>query len=215
MTGHQVVNSLTLPRLRRRPVLVLDRRHAPVEGESQHRSATVPGFDRRHRAQVVRHPLAEKVGCDRPTYCIHPAIRPTTRLATADDQPERRVNPHTGAVSDVQTYGKRRPYAVPDRLTDLTGPASGHAVLPPELGWTGRTDYDPADAAVLYERVLVDAVRSQDVTRLLNASRLRLLWSRLFLPTRVRHLRETASSTCTPQPDRRWTRCTSAWPGSH
>jgi hypothetical protein len=97
-------------------------------------------------------------------------------------------------MSDVQTYGERRPYAVPDRLADLTGPASGHVVLPPELGWTGRTDYDlddPADAAVLYERVLVDAVRAQDLTRLLNASRLRLLWSRLFLPTRVRHLWET------------------------
>lgn len=104
---------------------------------------------------------------------------------------------HTGAVSDVQTYGDRRPYAVPDRLADLTGPASGHVVLPAELGWTGRIDYDlddPADAAVLYERVLVDAVRTQDVTRLLNAGRLRLLWSRLFLPTRVRHLWETRFS---------------------
>ena len=104
---------------------------------------------------------------------------------------------HTGAVPDVQTYGERRPYAVPDRLADLTGPASGHVVLPPELGWTGRTDYDlddPADAAVLYERVLVDAVRTQDVTRLLNAGQLLLLWSRLFLPTRVRHLWESRFS---------------------
>jgi hypothetical protein len=91
-------------------------------------------------------------------------------------------------------YGDRRPYAVPDRLADLTGQASGRIVLPPELGWTGRTDYDlddPADAAVLYERVLVDAVRTQDLTRLLIAGRLRLLWSRLFLPTRVRHLSVT------------------------
>ena len=47
---------------------------------------------------------------------------------------------------------------------------------------------------MLYERVLVDAVRTQDVTRLLNASRLRLLWSRLFLPARVRHLWETRFS---------------------
>jgi hypothetical protein len=84
-------------------------------------------------------------------------------------------------VSNVQTYGERRPYAVPDRLADLAGPAGGHVVLPPELGWTGRTDYDlddPADAAVLYERVLVDAVGTQDVTRLLNDGQLRLLWSR-------------------------------------
>ena len=110
---------------------------------------------------------------------------------------ERRANRHTGAVPDVQPYGDRRPYAVPDRLADLTGPASGHVVLPPELGWTGRTVYDlddPADAAVLYERVLVDAVRTQEVTRLLNASRLRLMWSRLYLPARVRHIWETRFS---------------------
>jgi hypothetical protein len=100
-------------------------------------------------------------------------------------------------VPDVQLYGDRRPYAVPDRLADLTGPASGHIILPPELGWTGRTDYDlddPADAAVLYERILVDAVRSKDVTRLLNAGRLRLMWSRLFLPAQVRRLWETRFS---------------------
>lgn len=97
-------------------------------------------------------------------------------------------------MSDAQHYGDRRPYAVPDRLADLTGPARGHVVLPPGLGWTGRTDYDlndPADAAVLYERVLVDAVRTWDVTHLLNEGQLRLLWSRLFLPARVRHLWET------------------------
>lgn len=100
-------------------------------------------------------------------------------------------------MPDVQTYGDRRPYAVPDRLADLRGPVSGHVVLPPELGWTGRTDYDldnPTDAAVLYERVLVDAVRTQDLSRLLNGDRLRLLWSRLFLPARVRQLWETRFS---------------------
>lgn len=76
-------------------------------------------------------------------------------------------------MPDVQSYGDRRPYAVPDHLADLTGSASGHVVLPTELGWTGRTDYDlddPADAAVLYERILVEAVRTQDVTGLLNAA---------------------------------------------
>jgi hypothetical protein len=102
--------------------------------------------------------------------------------------------PHTGRVPDAQTYGDRRPYAVPDTLAELTGPVSGHVVLPAELGWTGRTDYDlddPSDAAVLYERILVDAVRAQDITRLVNAGRLRLLWSRLFLPARVRRLWES------------------------
>jgi hypothetical protein len=97
-------------------------------------------------------------------------------------------------VPDVQTYQERRPYAVPDALAELTGPVGGRVVLPAELGWTGRTDYDlddPADTAVLYERVLVDAVRTQDVTRLINADRLVLLWSRLFLPAGVRRLWES------------------------
>jgi hypothetical protein len=70
----------------------------------------------------------------------------------------------------------------------------GHIVLPRGLGWTGPTDYDlddPLDAAVLYERVLVDAVRAQEVTRLLAAGRLRLLWSRPFLPAKVRQLWES------------------------
>jgi hypothetical protein len=44
---------------------------------------------------------------------------------------------------------------------------------------------------VFYERVLVDAVRAQELTSLVNAERLRALWSDLFLPTRVRRLRES------------------------
>jgi hypothetical protein len=92
-------------------------------------------------------------------------------------------------VPSARTYGDRRPYALPDDLAELTGPANGHIVLPAELGWTGRTAYDlddTSDAVVLYERVLVDAVRAQDMTPLVNAQRLRELWSELFLPTRVR-----------------------------
>jgi hypothetical protein len=44
---------------------------------------------------------------------------------------------------------------------------------------------------VFYERVLVDAVRADDIVRLLNTDRLRLLWSRLFLPSQVRRLWES------------------------
>ena len=97
-------------------------------------------------------------------------------------------------MPSAQDYGDRRPYAVPDDLAELTGPAGGHIALPAELGWTGRIDYDlddAGDAAVFYERVLVDAVRAQDVSRLVNAARLRTLWSDLFLPARVRRLWES------------------------
>ena len=67
-------------------------------------------------------------------------------------------------------------------------------MLPAELGWTGRTAYDlddTSDAVVLYERVLVDALRPQDMTPLINAERLRALWPDLFLPARVRLLWES------------------------
>jgi hypothetical protein len=96
-------------------------------------------------------------------------------------------------VPASQSYGDRRPYVVPDSLTELAGPAAGHITLPPELGWTGRRNYDlddNSDATVLYERVLVEAVRPQDVTRLINADRLRALWYDLYLPVQVRRLWE-------------------------
>lgn len=94
----------------------------------------------------------------------------------------------------MRSYEERRPYALPDMLAELAGPAGGPVVLPRDLGWTGRTHYDlddPCDAAVFYERVLVDAVRADDVVRLLNTDRLRRLWPRLFLPSHVRRLWET------------------------
>jgi hypothetical protein len=68
-------------------------------------------------------------------------------------------------------------------------------VPPAEPGWTGRPDCNldnPTDFAVSYKRVLVDAVRAEDVTRLVNAGRLRVLWFRLFLPTKGRAQRPDA-----------------------
>lgn len=61
--------------------------------------------------------------------------------------------------------------------------------LPPDLAWTGRRTYDlddPADARVLYERVLVEAVDGSVLARLLDADRLRAYWADLYLPQRVR-----------------------------
>ena len=44
---------------------------------------------------------------------------------------------------------------------------------------------------MFYERILVDAVRADDIVRLLNTDLLRLLWSRLYLPAKVRRLWES------------------------
>ena len=78
-------------------------------------------------------------------------------------------------------------------LAQLVGPAGGRVELPPALGWTGRRVYDledRADAAVFYERVIVEAVDADDLIRLLNADWLRRSWPDLFLPRRVRLLWE-------------------------
>ena len=87
-------------------------------------------------------------------------------------------------------YLQRRPHALPARLDDLDGPTHGVVALPHRLGWTGRQQYDvddPADLAVLYERVLVEALDPDDLG-LLNAVLLRQVWARLFLPIAIRQL---------------------------
>ncbi|MGQ0846729.1 MAG: hypothetical protein ACT4QF_21625 [Sporichthyaceae bacterium] len=92
-------------------------------------------------------------------------------------------------MTEVRGYADRRPIAVPDSWAALRGPASGPVVLPEELSWTGRNDYDlddPADARVFYERVLVDAVTVEVIDRVVNGERLRALWPQLFLPRGVR-----------------------------
>lgn len=87
-------------------------------------------------------------------------------------------------------YAQRRPYVAPARLDDLDGPVHGVVEMPAHLAWTGRRCYDlddPADIAVLYERIIVEATRIDDL-ELLAATTVRTLWHRLFLPARVREL---------------------------
>lgn len=60
-------------------------------------------------------------------------------------------------------YAQRRPYVVSARLDHLDGPVHGVVELTARLGWTGRRRYDlddPADVAVLYERIIVEATRA-------------------------------------------------------
>lgn len=103
------------------------------------------------------------------------------------DASSRRFRPHTGRVTG---YVQRRPHAIPASLDQLTGPVHGVVMLPHRLGWSGRRQYDvddPADLAVLYERVLWEAVDPDDL-HLINGVLLRQVWPRLFLPAVVRHL---------------------------
>jgi hypothetical protein len=96
-----------------------------------------------------------------------------------------------GDTWDVDRVGfaQRKPYAVPEDLDDLVGPVGGTVTLPASMAWTGRTTYDlddPADVAVLYERVLVESDTPQTVALLVNHRVLRACWRALFLPDPVR-----------------------------
>ena len=92
-------------------------------------------------------------------------------------------------VTERRGFADRRPVAVPESWAVLQGPSRGPVSLPADLGWTGRRDYDlddPADARVLYERVLVDAVTAAVLVEVLNGDLLKAQWPQLFLPHGVR-----------------------------
>jgi hypothetical protein len=57
------------------------------------------------------------------------------------------------------------------------------------LDWSERTEFrldDPAERNVMYERVIREATRADDLRAYLNEQVLREVWKQLFLPTRVR-----------------------------
>jgi hypothetical protein len=88
-----------------------------------------------------------------------------------------------------RTYAENRPYLLPETLGELTGPVTGVIQLPSRLDWSERTEFhleDPAERNVMYERVIREATRIDDLRSYLNEAVLRQTWSRLFLPTRVR-----------------------------
>lgn len=88
-----------------------------------------------------------------------------------------------------RTYAENRPYLVPDTLDELAGPVAGVIRLPLRLDWTERAEFhldDPAERNVLYERVIREATRVDDLRAYLNGLVLREVWRQLFLPARVR-----------------------------
>jgi hypothetical protein len=62
-------------------------------------------------------------------------------------------------------------------------------LLPLRLDWSERTEFrldDPAERNVMYERVIREATRAEDLRSYLNERVLRQVWSQLFPPARVR-----------------------------
>jgi hypothetical protein len=89
------------------------------------------------------------------------------------------------------SYGTRRPYAVPEALNDLRGPAAGLVELPSAVAWTGRRTYDlgvRADLVVMYERVIVEAPTVEVLDSLIDRGKLLSVWAILYLPQHVRQL---------------------------
>ena len=75
-------------------------------------------------------------------------------------------------------------------LADLRGPAEGIVELPLRLFWSAadRT-FDLSDSDILrsmYEKVLREAIRVDELTTYLNGGRLIAVWPDLFLPRDVR-----------------------------
>jgi hypothetical protein len=98
------------------------------------------------------------------------------------------------ASTTGRRYGDHRPYPDPPaRLADLIGPTSGTIELPITIDWGPRRTYDlgrDADRRVVYEFVLQEASTTEEVSTYVNGEILASVWARLWLPRRVRELRE-------------------------
>jgi hypothetical protein len=88
-----------------------------------------------------------------------------------------------------RTYAENRPYLLPDTLGELAGPVTGVVQLPLRLDWSDRMVFhleEPAERNLMYERVIREAMRADDLRMYLNESVLRQVWTLLFLPRGVR-----------------------------
>lgn len=91
-------------------------------------------------------------------------------------------------VSRHQSRPGRRTLVIAD-LADLRGPAGGTVELPIWLFWHPNRTFDLDDPAIrrwVYQIVLREASRPEDLTRYLNGEILVELWPELRLPRGVR-----------------------------
>ena len=91
-------------------------------------------------------------------------------------------------VSRYQSRPGRRALVIAD-LADLRGPAGGAVELPLWLFWQPNRTFDLDDPAIrrwVYQIVLREASRPEDLTRYLNGETLAGLWADLCLPRGVR-----------------------------
>ena len=82
-----------------------------------------------------------------------------------------------------------RPVLVAGTLGELTGPTEGLVGLPLRLWWGPRGTFDLAEPTMLawmYENVLREAIRHDELRRFLNRKILVRVWPELNLPHGVR-----------------------------
>lgn len=100
-----------------------------------------------------------------------------------------------GAMAQPRTlYEEGRPYTVPDSLEELTGPTTGVVELPQRLDWSeqGRYDLsDPRQRNLMYEVVIRESMRVEDLRAFLHGPTLTRIWRRIWLPRKVRSLWES------------------------
>jgi hypothetical protein len=87
------------------------------------------------------------------------------------------------------THDENRPYLLPETLRELVGPVTGAVQLPLRLDWSDRAEFhldDPAERNVMYERVIREAIRIDDLCAYLNGALLREAWQHIFLPQCIR-----------------------------
>jgi hypothetical protein len=116
-------------------------------------------------------------------------VRLAERPISDSARPLWRSRPVTLVTMAGRTYAENRPYVLPETLGELAGPVTGVIRLPLRLDWSERTEFhldDLAERNVMYERVIREATRIDDLRSYINEEVLRQVWGRLFLPPRVR-----------------------------
>lgn len=87
-----------------------------------------------------------------------------------------------------------RPVLVAGTLGELTGPTSGLVELPLRLWWNPQHTFDldrPDMLAWMYENVLREAIRVEELRAFVDGDTLVRIWPRLNLPRAVRAAWET------------------------
>ncbi|MFD0745397.1 hypothetical protein ACFQ1L_28990 [Phytohabitans flavus] len=98
----------------------------------------------------------------------------------------------TGRV--IHLARPNRPVLVADSLGELVGPDHGGVQLPQRLMWNPNRRFDLGDPDLLlwmYENVLREAIRRDELRQWINGRVLARVWPQLNLPRPVRQAWET------------------------